>query len=241
MTINANHGDNNLVPKIIHYCWYGKKQKPTYVNVCMESWQKYFPGFEIKEWNETNTKFDHPFLKSAYDHNYWAFVADYKRIDVLNTWGGIYLDTDMLFIKELPESFLTYDCFLGAEDENMISAGIIGAKSGSKAIKKIYDFYQKLPYTTDFLPIIIPKITTRLLAPNTSFNSVYHKSDFSIFPPEYFYPLPYIDKHKPWERYITPQSICVHLWAGSWLEKPGLSLTKKLKIKSNVIRQKLSQ
>ena len=94
-----------MIPKFIHFCWFGKQDKPRFVLECMESWKKFLPDFEIFEWNEDNFSLQHPFIENAVNKRLWAFVADYARVEILKKSGGIYLDTDMLFIKNLPEYF----------------------------------------------------------------------------------------------------------------------------------------
>src|SRR5690554_2001513 len=103
------------IPKTIHYCWFGNKKKPKIVEECIVSWHKVLSDYEIKEWNETNVDLNGTFVKFTYSKKKWAFVSDYVRLSVLYNHGGIYLDTDMLFLKPL-DSFLENDLFFGAEE-----------------------------------------------------------------------------------------------------------------------------
>ena len=91
-----------MIPKKIHYCWFGKGEKGSLIEECISSWKKILPEYEIKEWNEEN--FDvtaHPYTKKAYKAKKWAFVSDYARLKVLEEEGGVYLDTDMLLLKDI--------------------------------------------------------------------------------------------------------------------------------------------
>ena len=84
-----------MIPKIIHYCWFGGNPLPTDVKRCIESWKKMCPDYEIKRWDESNFDVNaHPFTKAAYEAKAWAFVSDYARLKVVCDNGGIYLDTD---------------------------------------------------------------------------------------------------------------------------------------------------
>ncbi|MBO4679230.1 MAG: hypothetical protein J5626_06130, partial [Lachnospiraceae bacterium] len=85
-----------MIPKIIHYCWFGGKEKPESVQRMIKSWEKACPDFEIKEWNETNYDINkHPFMRKAKECGKWSFVSDYARLDILYENGGVYLDTDV--------------------------------------------------------------------------------------------------------------------------------------------------
>ena len=95
---------NDNIPKIIHYCWFGKNEKPDIVIKCIDSWKKILNEYEIIEWNEKNFKIDsNKFVKQAYDSKKFAFVSDYVRVYALYNYGGIYLDTDVEVFKSLDE------------------------------------------------------------------------------------------------------------------------------------------
>lgn len=85
-----------MIPKIIHYCWFGKGELPPLALKCIESWKKYMPDYEIKEWNEDNYDVRKiPYTSQAYDAKKYAFVSDYARFDILYEHGGLYFDTDV--------------------------------------------------------------------------------------------------------------------------------------------------
>lgn len=101
-----------MIPKKIHYCWFGRNPLPELARRCIESWKKYCPDYEIIEWNEDNYDINKiPYVKEAYQAKKWAFVTDYVRLDVVNKFGGIYLDTDVELLKSL-DSLLKYKAFL---------------------------------------------------------------------------------------------------------------------------------
>lgn len=100
-----------MIPKIIHYCWFGGKSKPAMARMCINSWRKVLPDYEIMEWNESN--FDmhsSPWIEKAYEAKKWAFVADYVRFKVLHEMGGVYFDTD-LFLKKDISKFISHRFF----------------------------------------------------------------------------------------------------------------------------------
>ena len=94
--------ENNMIPKVVHYCWFGGNQLPDDAKKCIESWRKFFPEYEIKEWNERNFDVNCcDYVKEAYAAQKWAFVSDYARFWILYHEGGLYFDTDVEVIKEM--------------------------------------------------------------------------------------------------------------------------------------------
>ena len=118
-----------MIPKIIHYVWFGDKPSGEVEKKCIASWKKYCPDYEIKLWNEESfdLKGAGVYAQQAYDEEQWAFVSDVARLYVLKEYGGIYMDTDMEVIKSL-DDFLELPAFMGFEIESEISTGIIGAE-----------------------------------------------------------------------------------------------------------------
>lgn len=124
-----------MIPKIIHYCWFGGKEKPDSVKQCIKSWEKYCPDYEIKEWNESNFNLNaNNYCREAYEAKKWAFVADYVRLKVLEKYGGIYMDTDVELVKPL-DKLLHYSAFMCFEEKNSISIGTLGSEKDSQVIK----------------------------------------------------------------------------------------------------------
>ena len=112
------------IPKIIHYCWFGRGEIPERDRKCIESWKKYCTDYEIIQWNEDNYDVTQiPYMQAAYEAKRWAFVSDFARIDLVNRYGGIYLDTDVELIRPLDE-LLHYGAYAGVEaDSNCINFG----------------------------------------------------------------------------------------------------------------------
>ena len=117
-----------MIPKIIHFCWFGNNPKTELAEKCIASWKKFLPDYELKEWNESNFDIDqHPFTREAYQAKKYAFVTDYVRLFVLKEYGGIYMDTDVEVIKNL-DCFLQHNAFSGFETSEYVQTGIIGSE-----------------------------------------------------------------------------------------------------------------
>ncbi|MEG1059238.1 MAG: glycosyltransferase, partial [Clostridia bacterium] len=133
-----------MIPKIIHYVWVGKKEKPAAIKRCMKTWKKYMPDWEIKEWNEENFDINSiKFTKEAYKQKKWAFVSDYIRLYAVYKEGGIYLDTDII-IRENLEKYLGNTAFIGFEDIEYPFTAVFGARKGNPFVKRLLDEYDKV-------------------------------------------------------------------------------------------------
>ena len=137
-----------MIPKKIHYCWFGGNPLPELAQKCIASWKKYCPDYEIIEWNETNydiTK--NNYMNQAYENKRWGFVPDYARLDIIYTHGGIYLDTDVELIKPIDE-LLTLKAFAGVEQNSeYVALGLgFGAEKEHPTIKALRDYYDTLSF-----------------------------------------------------------------------------------------------
>lgn len=136
-----------MIPKKIHYCWFGRGQKSELILRCIESWKKYCPDYEIIEWNEDNLDVNATrYTKQAYEAKKWAFVSDYARLYALYTEGGIYLDTDVELLKPL-DCFLEHEAFTGFEVKDSPITAVMGAVKEHHIIKMLLDYYD----TADFI------------------------------------------------------------------------------------------
>ena len=116
-----------MIPKIIHYCWFGGNPKSESVKKYIESWRKYCPDYEIKEWNESNFNInENDYCREAYEAKKWAFVTDYVRLKALYEEGGFYMDTDVEVVKSL-DPLRVYDAVSGYESPTHIPTGTMGA------------------------------------------------------------------------------------------------------------------
>lgn len=136
-----------MIPKTIHYCWFGGNPKPELVCRCIESWKRFCPDYEIIEWNETNFDVNCiPYVRDAYAAKKWAFVSDYVRLRVVFERGGVYLDTDVELKSNL-DDLLEHDCWLASDDVRYINTGLgFGAVKEHFLIGAMMDAYQYYKY-----------------------------------------------------------------------------------------------
>lgn len=202
-----------MIPKKIHYCWFGTKPFPKMVLKCMETWTKFFPDYEFYFWNESNSPMEVPFVKQAYQAKKYAFVADYVRLWALFQHGGIYLDTDMYVIRSM-DDLLNNEFFSAFHDsENtFINFGVIGAIPKNIIIEELLEKYHTVKFSIEKInTFVIPHLLTPLL--NSSRNS-----QIVIYPHDYFYAFPYEQRdNSDFMKYVTPNSYAIHLWNLSWV------------------------
>lgn len=221
-----------MIPPIIHYCWFGGNELPIIALECIESWKKFFPDWEIREWNENNYDVnENQYVKDAYELQKWAFVSDVARLKALYEYGGIYLDVDVEFIKPLPKEYLSYEGLMGFEYTKTIAPGLIlGVEKGSEFIKEIYDSYadDRLFYDKNGIyKTINTRITEKLEKDGLIKNNIMQVVDgFHIFPSEYFCGYN-TDIREP---EITDKTICWHHYLGSW-SNPSLKMRMQNKLK----------
>lgn len=232
-----------MIPKIIHYCWFGGSTKPKLVKDCILSWKIFFPNYEIIEWNEKNSDLNEPFVKAAYNLKKWAFVSDYVRLTKVYEYGGLYLDTDMLIIKKFDTFFLDQS-FFGAQKKSSIGCGIFGAYVKHPFIKKCIDYYStiNLDVNTDLNTILIPQIVTTLFCDayklEAKFDSIIIVKNLKIYPPEYFYSFPYKNANDivNYKNYLKENSLAVHLWSSSWLVHSASHYFKRREYKKSIFK-----
>ena len=186
-----------MIPKKIHYIWFGKGEKNERVKHCIESWKKYLPDYEIIEWNEDNFDINYnDFTKSAYENKKWAFVSDVARLWVLYNEGGIYMDTDVEVYKPLDE-FLDNEGFTGFEDIHYPVTATMGAVKGNPVIKLMLDYYNCIDFKMyenwqDYITYqetntcIMSNIFS-LLGIDRDKNETQKIKHFTIYPQSYFF------------------------------------------------------
>lgn len=151
-----------MIPKKIHYCWFGNNDKPQIVKDCIASWIKYLPDYEIIEWNENNFDvYQNEFIKKAYKNKKWAFVADFVRAKVLFENGGFYLDTDME-VKNTLNDFLHHRAVCGFEIKGIPYSAFWGIEKGHPLASDMMNYYlnneyKEIPNTKIFSKLLIEK------------------------------------------------------------------------------------
>ena len=157
-----------MIPKIIHYCWFGRGEKPKLAKKCIASWKKYCPDYEIIEWNEDNFDLDYnSFTRYCYDNRKWAFLSDFARLLVVAEHGGVYFDTDVELLKR-PDELLQYEAFYGFENDHNIATGLgFGAEAKHPTIMAMNGKYEAIVPNADgsYPMIVCPALNTEALMP----------------------------------------------------------------------------
>ncbi len=218
-----------MIPKIIHYCWFGRGQMPELALKCIASWKKHLPDYELKLWNEDNFDINsNSYVKEAYEARKFAFVTDYVRLYALYNEGGIYMDTDVEVLKSL-DDLLTLPAFSGYESNktSMFPTGLMASAKGGVWVKEQLDYYTdrhflKPDNTYDMTTNV--QIISGIMAKNGfEFTGEYqvYKDDMHCFPKDYFCP-----KTSTGVLKLTENSYCIHHFAGSWHEKTSMEKLK---------------
>lgn len=212
-----------MIPKTIHYCWFGRGKKPHLIRKCIATWRKVMPDYEIKEWNEDNFDVNAvPFVKQAYDEKKWAFVADYCRFYACYHEGGIYLDTDVEVFRRFDE-FLNNPFFTGIEfQENAVEfrlsldASVFGCIKGNSFAKQCLDYYNDKPFRMDDGRITggTVQAVSSIIADEYGFKRINESQTLSngvkIFSTDYFCNI---------SNKLTPgKTYSLHHFDGSWVD-----------------------
>lgn len=209
-----------LIPRTIHYCWFGGGAKNSKIIKCMNSWKKHLSDYQIIEWNEDNFDISsNQYVKQAYEAKKYAFVSDVVRLHALYHVGGIYLDTDVEVIQSL-DPFLEHEVFSGYEDETWLQSGTMGATKSHAWVQGLLEQYENRNF---ILPDGSLDLTT-----NTSMITAYcsrfglrkdgsfqklEEQGVVFYPRIYFSPYDYINGAS----YITNESYTIHHFDKSWL------------------------
>lgn len=219
-----------MIPKVIHYCWFGRNPLPDSALKCIASWRKFFPDYEIKEWNEDNFDVNViPYTRDAYQAGKHAFVSDYARFKILYEYGGLYFDTDVEVIKSF-DDILSRGSFMGMEfvkreesEHSGLGIGVapglgLGATTGLTVYKDLLDLYQTLnfinPNGSYNLTTIVTYTTRLLLSKGLKINDEIQEIDgVNIYPEEYFNPM----DDKTGKLHITSNTHSIHWFSKTWL------------------------
>lgn len=216
-----------MIPKIIHYCWFGGKQKPNEVNKYIASWRKFCPDYEIREWNESNFDItENDYCREAYEAKKWAFVTDYARLAVLYKFGGIYMDTDVELVKPF-DSLLNLNAFMCFEDHDKVSIGTFGVAKAFDLVKDFLVAYQNRHFcrengsydTTTNLEIVTQILHNKYhLSLNGKLQTL--SKNVVVYPREVF-----IAKSVNTGWIMKDDStIAIHHYAGSWFSEENKKL-----------------
>ena len=212
------------IPKVIHYIWIGGGLKPDSVQKYIATWRKNCPDYKIIEWNEKNYNVNkNRYCREAYGAKKWAFVTDYMRLDILDRFGGIYMDSDVEVLKNLnvflkDKAFSSFEA--GDPTQVFLPTGMIASERHGLWVKYLKSYYSShrsffrdsgeidtttntetiTRMTTDKYPIVLD-------------NKLQRFEDFTMYPSDYFCP-------KSWstrEINLTKNTYAIHHFAASWL------------------------
>lgn len=207
------------IPKIVHYCWFGKGSIPEKEKMCISTWESAFPGYEFKLWTEDNFDFEGClFSKQAYQNKKYAFVSDYARAKLLYEYGGVYLDTDVKVLKPFYDLFEEYSGIVGFERKAFIGTAVIACEPNNKSIKELLDYYELHSFVQSdgsFDNIANVSILTDILK-NKGLVLGGEKQEvdsFLVTPREFFYP----KKLSESEFRTTDETYAIHMCSNSWL------------------------
>lgn len=197
-----------MIPKLIHYCWFGKKDKPPHVLRCISSWQEKMPDYKIKEWNEDNFDIHYNrFTEEAYNAGKYAFVSDVARLYAIATEGGIYFDTDIEVLKSF-DDLLDQEYILGYEREKVVGTGVMAASPGNELIMGFLKTYNEKPF------VLGDGKYNNTPNPTLLMNYIQdYGFDLKVYGMDYFCAKDY----KTGKITITENTYCIHHYSGSWL------------------------
>lgn len=224
----------DMIPKKIHYCWFGGSKYSKLIKKCMVTWHHHLPEYQFFLWDESNSPMHHPYVQSACKQKKYAFASDYVRLWALYNHGGIYLDTDMFVIRDFDE-LLSNAVFFGTEkkDELVVNAALFGATMQNQFIWELLKKYDLLKFDKEHIDDLrIPLIITKI------YNNYAEKDKIIVYPYDVFYPFPFKDRKdsKNFMAYKTPNTIAIHLWDKSWY-----GLNDKLKYEMNHFIQRVKK
>ncbi len=211
-----------MIPRKIHYCWFGGKPLPELAQKCIASWKKFLPDCEIIEWNEGNYDVRKiPYTAQAYDAGKYAFVSDYARFDILYQHGGIYFDTDVEVIKPLGD-ILARGAFAGVESaghpSRALAAGLgLASPAASPVYREILDSYEASSFLNGDGSMNLTTVVERVSGifrrhGLTDSNEIQEVAGIAVYPAEYFCPKDY----RTGALNITENTYTIHHFDGSW-------------------------
>lgn len=227
-----------MIPKFIHYCWFGRNPLPPLAEKCIASWKKYLPGYEIKEWNEDNFDVNIiPYTAEAYASKKYAFVSDYARFWILYHYGGIYFDTDVEVIRPLND-IIERGAFMGFElNPDKWRKGYVAPGLGLAVAKEdmiiwaLMENYRNLHFRLPNGDLNIAKTivhyTTEILEANglKQIGGIQKVGNFYIYPSEYFAPIHFVTRRL----HVTKNTRTIHRYMASWTDKKDKTIIDYIK------------
>lgn len=210
-----------MIPKIIHYCWFGRGEMPKLLQKCVKSWGKYCPDWQVIEWNEDNFDVNStPWTKQAYEAKRYAFVSDFVRLKALAEMGGVYLDTDIELRKPL-EPFLEHEAFVGFENKNFVATCVIGAEASHPVVEAWLDWYKDRAFLKDGVEnsepnvvLVTRELERRGLCIDNQFQVV---DGVAVYPQTWFCP----QNIEGEDRAKSKNTVSIHHFTSTWRTEKG--------------------
>lgn len=207
-----------IIPKVIHYCWFGPASYPQHFEKCLKSWEKQMPDYDIMEWNANNFDVNMcAYTRQAFESGKYAFVSDYARLYILYHHGGIYMDSDVEALRYL-DPLLTNEAFAGFESKELLGTCILGAVKEHPMIKHFLDYYNDRMFLKgnglyDMTPNTVPITEICIKHGLVLNNAPQNIKGLQIYPDNYFCPW------RPYENRscFTDDTYTIHHFAGGWL------------------------
>ncbi len=211
-----------MIPKIIHYCWFGGKDLPNDTKQYIQTWRRVLKGFKIHEWNEQNFDLSAApeYVKEAYKCKKYAFVSDYVRIYALKKYGGVYLDTDMEIIRDFSGFLEDSDLVLGFESNRLLTTAFMAGVPGHPFIETFEESYWSRHFimgdgSCDLTPINnrISELAVKWgLDPDLDAYQEL-KDSIKVFPRDYFAAFDVYN----WHTKVTENTYAIHHMGASWV------------------------
>lgn len=218
-----------MIPKIIHYCWYGDKPLPDLANQCIASWKKFMPDYELILWNEVNSSMDHPYMQKAYKEKKWANLSNYTRLYALLQMGGWYFDTDVEVLRTPDLTKFKESCFLCLETKPgeipyMVNNAVIATEANHPFIAQCFDAIGKQFDGSELANLSSPVLTTNELIKIGFKGKPSVFGNVRVFSNEYFYPSSWFETFN--DSMATKNTICVHYNDVSWLSSDRVTIAE---------------
>lgn len=237
-----------MIPKIIHYCWFGGNPLPDEYKGYIETWKKYCPDCEIKEWNESNFDVNqNMYCKEAYEAKKWAFVSDYARLKIIFEYGGIYLDTDVEVLKDLSSLISDGIGFIGFQNQEEVNTGLgFAAAANNVCIKQMLKVYESRSFniysgTFDLTPCPVANTAALkmcgLKTGKINSQEIQKLNGLNVYPIEYFNPI----DPDTMKCAITENTYTIHRYSASWTSHKSKRIRKLKKIIPDYILHKRTE
>lgn len=216
-----------MIPKTIHYCWFGRGKKPELARRCIASWKKHCPDYRIVEWNEDNFDISqYPYLQWCYENRKWAFLSDFARLLIVQRQGGIYFDTDVELVRR-PDELLDNNAYIGFETNEYVNTGMgFGSEAHGEMVRAMIAEYEPLldgRHGVIGCPILNTQALEKLGMKKTGLLQKLFAC--TIYPADYFNP--YDDPTGQLRK--TQNTYSIHWYSKSWMDKKTVLRSKLTK------------